>query len=107
MKNKERINEISKRELKNEEEIKTFISDLKGAGASLKMSMDLLNEKKGMGLKAYWVIKDSGCWPELHNNPFTQEFLDIAAESEDAIEVIKENRVVSGVKLDVRNIKGY
>ncbi len=103
--NKERIDEILKRELKNDEEIKTFISDLKAAGASLKMSMDLLNEKRGMGPKAYWVIKDSGCWPELHNNPFTQDFLDIAAESEEAIKVTKENGVVTSVKLDIRNIK--
>lgn len=73
------INKISKKKIKNEShEIKEFIQDLKNAGATLGQTMEILVKKIDVVTpKAFFIIQDSGIWPELNSNPSNDEFFEI------------------------------
>lgn len=105
MANKEtEIEKVSKREVLNEtDDINEFISELKTAGASLVETFKILADKLKIntGL-AYDITRNSSPWAHIFNvdNPFTQEFLDLASEDADEVE-IKDGKVVSIIyKLD-------
>lgn len=99
MTNKEtEIEKVSKREILNEtDDINKFISELKTAGASLPETFKILAVKLKInsGL-AYDMTRNSQAWVHIFNidNPFTQEFLDLASEDADAVK-IKDGKVVS------------
>ncbi len=88
----------SKREVLNEtDDINKFIFELKNAGASvidtIKILADKLKIKTGV---AYDMTRNSPAWSHIFNvdNPFTQEFLDLASEDADEVE-IKDGKVIS------------
>jgi hypothetical protein len=93
----EKIIERNINESSSETEIEEFISDLKKAGSNPIMTMKIIVEKLNMDFeKAKDLVFNSSSWNFLYSqsNPFTQEFLDIAAEDADKVER-KDGKVIS------------
>ena len=99
MKNrKTKIKKVSKREVLNEtSDINEFISELKKAGANPIETFKILADKLKINPDlAYDMTRNSSAWIHLFNvdNPFTQDFLDLASEDADRVD-IKDGKVVS------------
>mgnify|MGYP003120138362 CR=1 FL=1 len=93
----EKVIERNINESSSETEIEEFISDLKKAGSNPIMTMKIIVEKLNMDFgKAKDLVFNSSSWSFLYSqpNPFTQEFLDIAAEDADKVER-KDGKVIS------------
>ena len=93
----EKIIERNINESSSESEIDEFISDLKKAGSNPILTMKIIVEKLNIDFgKAKDVVFNSSSWSFLYSqqNPFTQEFLDIASEDSDKVE-LKNGKVVS------------
>ncbi|MCG2419762.1 hypothetical protein K8089_12075 [Aequorivita sp. F47161] len=92
------IEKVSKREVLNEtDDINKFISELKTTGASLIETFKILASKLNINTDlAYDMTRNSPAWSHIFNvdNPFTQEFLDLASEDADEVE-IKDSKLVS------------
>ena len=99
MKNKEtEIERISKREVLYEtNDINEFISDLKNAGANVIDTFKILAKKLEIDTgAAYDITRNSSAWSHIFkvDNSFTQEFLDLASEDADEVE-IEDGKVIS------------
>ena len=98
MTNKEtEIEKVSKRKVWNEtDDINEFISELRKAGANpidtFKILADKLKINAGL---AFDITRNSSAWSHIFNveNPFTQDFLDLASEDADEVE-IKDGKIV-------------
>ncbi|MDW3196553.1 MAG: hypothetical protein R8G66_29525 [Cytophagales bacterium] len=98
------LERISRRELKDsKDEISAFVEDLLCAGASPNFCMELLSKKFDLPINhARHMFLQTETWARRgSNNPFTQQFLDMLAEEDDA-EVTRENGRVVSVKIDLK-----
>ena len=99
MENKEiDISKVSKRSVsKKTDDINQFILELKNAGADFTTTFKILADKLKISTgSAYDMTRNSPVWSHIFNadNPFTQEFLDLASEEADEVE-IKDGKVIS------------
>ncbi len=84
-----------------------FIADLKAVGTSPIDTMKILREKLDIGLgEAKQITFNSDSWRHLESsvNPFTQDFLDQAAEDPNATDVEYENGKVISVKFNLNDV---
>ena len=82
---------------KETEDINEFISELKKAGMNIIDTVKILADKLKVSTgAAYDMTRNSPAWSHIFNvdNPFTQEFLDLASENADEVK-IKDGKVIS------------
>jgi len=103
------IEKIQQRSLINEtSHVNDFIRDLKVAGANPGMTMNILAEKLGVNLsESKELVFNSPSWEHLYpgDNPFTQEFLKMAAADADSDDVHTVDGKIVSVRIDLNKDK--